>query len=412
MSDEIQSVLVVGGGLAGFAAIRHLRELAFEGSITLVEPEALPYDRPPLSKDYLLGHVDAAELQFESRDWFDQHGVTIVHGLAESLDADQRSVTLQDGRVISADRVLLALGGQARRLRIPGGDHPDVMTLRSRADADRLRAAFGVGSRLAIIGAGLIGAEVAAAARAAKMEVTLIDPVEIPLVPAVGIEIATQLHHMHRAHDVDLRTAAPVSILRTPDNSFMIGLDDETSVEADHVLVGVGIVPNTEVAEVAGLEVDGGVIVDGRQETSVPGVFAAGDIARRRNAGGALERREEHWEAALTAGQRAAAAMLGMESAKRAAPWFWSDRYGVHVEGVGDMNASGRTVIRRLPTGGIVAFRICDSSIIVGAAAIDGGAVIKSARRLIDQASVISDVELADPAVDLRALARRAARAA
>lgn len=412
MSVEIRSVVVVGGGLAGFAAIRQLRELGFAGSITLIDPDPLPYDRPPLSKDYLLGVVDASVIQFESADWFEQQSVTIVRGRVASLGADRREVILEDGRAIAADSVLLAMGGQARRLSIPGGDHPAVLTLRTRVDADRLRSTFGEGTRLAIVGAGLIGAEVAAAARSANTEVILIDPVETPLIPAVGAELARRLHDMHGKHDVDVRTAAPVSLHATSDGAFEISLDDDSVVEADHVLVGIGIVPNTALAEAAGIEVDGGVIVDERQQTSTPGVFAAGDLARLRNSSGMLERREEHWEAAVTSGQRAAAAMLGLEPAKRGASWFWSDRYGVHVEGVGDMSSPGSTVLRELPAGAIAAFRIDELNALIGAAAIDGGTVIKAARRLIDQSTVVSEAELEDPSVDLRRLARRAGRGA
>lgn len=405
-------MVVVGGGLAGFSAIRQLRALDFEGSITLIDPDPLPYDRPPLSKDYLLGAVDAEGIQFESDDWFSESSVGIIRGTAVSLNASQRAVTLENGEVIAADRILLAMGGLARRLPIPGGDDPDIMTLRTRADADRLRSAFGAGRHLAIVGAGLIGAEVAAVARTMKTAVTLIEPVETPLVPAVGVDIAKRLHEMHRMHRVNVRTAAPLSFQRTPEGAFVISLDDESSVDVDHVLVGIGIVPNVALAEAAGLDVDGGVIVDDRQETSAPGVFAAGDIARVRSSSGKLERREEHWEAALMSGQRAATAMLGRETLERGAPWFWSDRYGVHVEGVGQMNVSGSTVLRQLSAEAVVAFRLDDDNTLVGAAAIDGGAMIKAARRLIDQEAVITEAELADPEVDLRKLARRAVRRA
>ncbi|ASN50862.1 NAD(P)/FAD-dependent oxidoreductase [Sinomonas sp. R1AF57] len=402
---SLLSVTIVGGGLAGFTTAKELRSRAFTGAITIVDPEGLPYDRPPLSKGYLLGARGAEAIQLSKAEWFAENRVDVVSGTVVELRPDQGEVVLEDGRTIAAAAIVLATGGAARRLPIPGGDLDSVLELRSREDADRLRAQLQPGTRLAVIGAGLIGAEVASSALRLGAEVTLIDPVDPPLAPAVGPELARRLHDMHAAEGIRVVTGLPTGITRDG-GEHRVRLASGETVAADVVLAGIGIVPRMALAEAAGLAVDDGVLVDESQRTAHPRVYAVGDVARTRLPDGTLMPRAEHWEHAMNTGTTAAAALLGHERPEHGASWFWSDRHGVHVEGVGSMTAEGTTVLREVDGVPTVAFRIDPDGYLVGCAAVDGGTAVRAARRMIDRRIKADPADLANPAVSLRTLAR------
>lgn len=397
--------MVIGGGLAGFNTARELRARGYQGELSIVDPAPLPYDRPPLSKEYLLGSRGAADIALSPADWFAEQNISLIPGTVLSLDAAAGAVVLADGRTLRADAVVLATGGSARKLSIPGAQDPALLELRTMADADRLRAVLAPGVRLAIIGAGLIGAEVASAAVELGAGVVLIDPLDPPLVPALGTEMATLLHLMHAERGIEVITGLPLEI-EAIGPGHKIHLDSGRIVEVDAVLVGVGIIPNTKLAEEAGLEINNGIIVDASGRTSAPRVFAVGDVARIRAADGSLERRAEHWENARNAGAVTAAALLGQDPAATGAPWFWSDRHGVHVEGVGDMAAPGSSVVRTNPNGSVVVFRLAEDGSMLGATSVDGGLAIRAARRIIDRQIIVATELLVDPTVDLRKLAR------
>ncbi|GAA3325204.1 NAD(P)/FAD-dependent oxidoreductase [Paeniglutamicibacter sulfureus] len=402
---SVESVVIIGGGLSGFTAAKELRGRGFAGTLSIIDPEGLPYDRPPLSKDYLAGSKDAAGIALAPATWYVENNVTVITGTATALDPDAGTATLADGRVLVADRFVLATGGRARRLSIPGGDLPGVLELRTKNDADTLRGLLAPGVRLAIVGAGLIGAETASSARAFGAEVTLVDPVEIPLVPAIGEVLASRLHAMHSEHQVRTVTGIPEEITQDAEG-YGILLSTGETIAADVVLVGIGIIAATELAEAAGLDTDNGVLVDERGATSHPRVFAVGDSARTRLADGTLLRRAEHWEHAMNAGATAAAAILNQEPPVHGASWFWSDRHGVHVEGVGSMHGDGEHVVRMLDGVPIAAFRLDAEGLMLGAAAIDGGLTVRAARRIIDRSIKVDPLALADPATELKKLAR------
>lgn len=402
---SIESILIVGGGLAGFTVAQNLRTRGFTGTIDIIDPAGIPYDRPPLSKAYLLGEKDAAGIELAPASWFTEHQVGLLRATVRALDTEQLGVELDDGRKLHADILVLATGGSARPLPVAGGDLDSVLVLRSRADADTLRGKLAPGIRLAIVGAGLIGAEVASSALALGATVTLIDPVETPLVPAVGPELARRLHAMHAGAGITVIHGTPAGIKRTG-AVHRIELADGQVIECDEVLVGIGIIPNTALARAAGLATDNGVLVDEHQRTSNPRVFAVGDMARTRSADGTLLRRGEHWEYAMNTGATAAAAILGQEPPVHGASWFWSDRHGSHVEGVGDMNAQGTTILRLKEGEPVAAFNLAADGRMLGAAAIDGGLMIRAARRIIDRGIIVPPESLADPEVPLKKLAR------
>ena len=397
-------VVIVGGGLAGYSAATSLRARGHLGSITVVDVEPALYDRPPLSKTLFNPDLDIDALLFAQQSKLEQLGIAVLaNARVTSIDPENASVTLDDGRSLHADTVLIATGGRARRLPIPGGDLAQVHVLRTYADALGLRNAVRPGARVVVIGAGLIGAELASSLLHAGALVTLVDPVPVPLVPAVGELMASYLHDMHTTNSVHVVNGVPIAIEQVGEGAD-VHLASGERLTADVVICGVGIVPNTELAESAGLDVDNGVIVDSRQRTSSARVFAAGDVARRRNVDGILERREEHWEGAQLSGQAAAAGMLGLDPDPRGAAWFWSDRHGIHLEAVGRLTGDGTIVVRE--GGAHPAVFLVDGGVVVGAASIDDATVVRAARRLIDQRIPVNESELADGAVSLRSLVR------
>ncbi|GAB4098084.1 NAD(P)/FAD-dependent oxidoreductase [Sinomonas halotolerans] len=417
-------IVVIGGGVAGFSAVRELRRRGFDGALTLLAPEGLPYDRPPLSKGYLAGTEDAASLLLAPEAWYAEQRVEVLAARAAALRPGEGAVELDGGRLLPADRVLLATGGVPRRLPVPGGEA--ALVLRTREDADRLRRAFVPGALIAVVGAGLIGAEVASAARAAGAEVTLIDPLDPPLAPAVGEALARRLHAVHAERGVRTVAGTPVAIEGgthpgAPGGAaHRVVLADGSSVPADAVVAGIGIAPDTALAEAAGIEADGGVLADASGATSLPAVFAAGDAVRPRAADGSPAARVEHWEAAVRSGEAAAAGMLGQEPTGAApgagspagpgAPWFWSDRHGSHVEAVGTLDPGrspgARTVLRELDGVPVAAFLVARDGHLLGAASVDAPLIVRAARRIIDRGIVPDLARLADPAVDPRRLTR------
>ncbi|MEV5987469.1 FAD-dependent oxidoreductase [Streptomyces sp. NPDC052051] len=399
-------VVIVGGGIAGVSTAAALRAGGFEGDLSLVDAGEFPYDRPPLSKAFLAGTKDLGQIALQTSDWYDDQRVRLVNrAIVTALRPSDGAVELADGRLLPADRVVLATGGGAARPPIPGAGSDRVHVLRTADDADRLRPALFPGARLLVVGAGLIGAEVAATAVGLGCEVVLVDPVATPLAAPLGPELATWLHTLHTRHRVTTAQAAVESFTDRPDGIEARFTGDATPQLFDAVVLGVGMVPCTELAAAAGLEVDRGIVVDTRQVTSNPAVLAVGDPARTRHEGTLLPR-TEHWEAAQHDGARAAATVLGTPPPAPTAPWFWTDRHGHHIEGVGTMADATRTVLRgSLDDPSFAVFGLRDEQV-VAAASVDDPSAVRAARRMIDRHVTVDAARLADPAVNLRTLLR------
>lgn len=398
----VSSVLVVGGGIAGVSTVAALRKNGFAGEVTLLSADALPYDRPPLSKEYLAGGRDLESIVLQPSPWYADQKISLVGGaVAVAVRPDAGEVELADGRVLTADRIVLATGGRAIRPAFGSPSH----VLREVADADRLRTQLVPGARLLIVGAGLIGAEVASTARGLGSEVVLVDPLDPPLAAAVGIEVARWLHGLHTEHGVEALTTTVETLLETPTGVAAQLKGEPDSREFDAVLLAVGLVPETGLAGAAGLETSRGILVDAGQVTSHPSVLAVGDCARLRD-----HHRAEHWEAAQLDGARAAATILETEPPPATAPWWWSDRYGLHVEGVGEMRSADaehtRVVRGTLGEPPFSVFTLRGERVI-GAVAVDDPAAAKAARRLIDRGVDVRPADLADPTQNLRTLLRR-----
>lgn len=397
-------ILVVGGGIGGVATCAALRGGGYDGALLLIDAGEFPYDRPPLSKAFLSGDKDEQGIALQPPEWYESQRVELVNRTRVlALDVDHLMVRTDHGD-FAGDRIVIATGGRAARPPIPGADDPRVHVLRDVEDARGLREAVREGTRALVVGAGLIGAEVASTLVDLGATVTLVDPVDLPLSGVVGVELATWMHGHHGNRGIDVRTAGVAGLEGTDDGVVATLTDGSEPVLVDVVVLGVGMVPSDDLAREAGLEVDRGIIVDEHQQTSHAGVYAIGDVARGRDADGAPLPRAEHWEAAQHDAARAAAHILGQEPPAKGAPWFWSDRHGHHIEVVGSFRGDPELVWRG--SAGIAPFSVfaVDGDRVLGAFAVDDTKVVRAARRLIDREIPVDRDALADPAVDARKL--------
>jgi NADPH-dependent 2,4-dienoyl-CoA reductase/sulfur reductase-like enzyme/nitrite reductase/ring-hydroxylating ferredoxin subunit len=327
-----QSVVIVGGGAAAFVAAATLRAEGYAGPVTLISADpAEPYDRPNLSKDYLAGNAPEEWLPLESPK-FSSEDIQLQFGRrVVSLDAANREVTLDDGRRISGDAILLATGADPVRLDMPGADLPHVHYLRSLADSRAIIATAETAKRAVVIGASFIGLEVAASLVARGLEVHVVAPEDVPMVRVLGPELGSFVRTLHESHGVRFHLEQTVAAIETGS----VTLNDGSRIEAELVVLGVGVRPSVQLAEAAGLAMNKGVVVNQYLETSAPGIWAAGDIARWPDAYSGQAIRVEHWVVAERQGQAAARNILGRREPFDDVPFFWSQHYDVPINYVG-----------------------------------------------------------------------------
>lgn len=404
----IERIVIVGGGLAGAKGAEALRDKGFKGEVTLVGEEPhLPYERPPLSKSYLLGETPFDEAIVHPADWYDANHVTLRLGVrAQAIDRARREVALSDGSVLGYDGLLLATGSSPRRPRLPGADAAGVHYLRTLEDADALRALFGDGRRLAIVGAGWIGLEVAAAARHYGTRVTVVEMADQPLAAVIGAHLGAFYADVHRDHGVDLRLGVGVAEIRVRDGKATgLTLTDGAMIDADAVVVGVGAAPNVALAESAGLTVDNGVLVDAALRTSDPAIFAVGDIANHLHPVLNTRVRVEHWANALNQPATAAAAMLGEDVHYDNLPYFYSDQYDVSMEYIGYGAAGDPAVRGDLGKREFVAFWLSPDSSLQAVMAVNTWDVIDAVKPLIMSGVRVDPARLVDASVPITELA-------
>jgi 3-phenylpropionate/trans-cinnamate dioxygenase ferredoxin reductase subunit len=372
MSEQTQrgladggGVLIVGAGLAAAHTITTLRAEGYDGGITLVgdEPEA-PYERPPLSKGYLQGKDERSKAFVHEESWYGEHAVTLL--LGETVDALNRTtstVSLASGDELRYSTLVLATGASPRRLRLPGADLEGVHTLRRIEDSEALRHAFRAGGRLAVVGAGWIGLEVAASAREAGMDVAVVAPGAVPLEAALGRDMGAHFAELHRRNGVELWLGTTVTGILERDGHAAGLSTGAGDVPADLVLVAVGAVPNTQLAEAAGLAVDNGIVVDPMLRTQDPAVLAVGDVANAQHASlGRL--RVEHWDNAIRQGKLAARTILGQGAVYDWLPYFFTDQYDLGMEYVGRAGRDAEVVVRGdTREGEFIAFWIEDGTV-------------------------------------------------
>ncbi|GAB19787.1 putative ferredoxin reductase [Gordonia effusa NBRC 100432] len=349
-SQAPEAIVVVGAGLAGAKSAEALRDNGFDGAITLIGSERhLPYERPPLSKDVLTGHKHLADFTVHDSAWYRENKVELRLGqTVNAIDTDTNRVTLADGDTLSYDKLILATGSSSKHPPFPGADAAGVYYLRTVDQAREIKHALTAGSSLAVIGAGWIGLEVAAAARAAGVAVTIVESATLPLQAALGRELGDVFAGLHREHNVDFRFDSSVAEITTTDGRARgLRLSDGTQINADAVLVAVGAAPNIDIAREAGLDIaDGGVAVNASLRASDPDVYAVGDIAAAENPFYDTRIRTEHWANALNQPAVAAAAALGGTDVYDTLPYFFTDQYDLGMEYVGYAPSYDSVVIR------------------------------------------------------------------
>ena len=337
------SVVIVGAGAAGHAAAMRLRREGYAGSLTMIGADDVgPVDRPNLSKDYLAGTAPEEWLPLASEEVYARQGIDLMLGrTVTAIDPVSKRVTLDDGRTIEFGALLLATGAWPIRLPIPGAELQHVHVLRSLADCRAILAKVPEAARAVVIGASFIGLEVAASLRARGLAVRVVAPEAVPLEKVLGAEVGAFVRGLHEEKGVTFHLGRkPASI-----DAASVTLDDGSVIAADLVVMGVGVRPETRLAEAAGLKVDRGVIVSERLETSAPGVFAAGDVARYPDPRTGAYVRIEHWVVAQRMGETAALSLLGRDVAYRSVPFFWSQHYDVTIAYVGHAEAWDEAVI-------------------------------------------------------------------
>lgn len=406
-----QRHVIVGAGLAGAGAAAAIREAEPDASITVLGEEAHePYERPGLSKDYLQGESDADSLLVHERGWYDEHDVTLrTEAHVDSIDRSAGEVVLAGGERLGYDRLLLATGSAPRRLPVDGIDLDGVLTFRTREDSDAVKAAIASGDPLVVVGAGWIGLEVASAARAAGVDVTVVHDGSVPLGHVVGDVVGQRFAELARSAGVRLVDGTQVAAVRGDGRVQEVELSDGQRVPASTVVLGVGITPRTELAEAAGLRVDDGVLVDGSFRTEDDAVFAVGDVARAHNAWVGEPVRLEHYAAASDGGPIAGRSMAGaLREGEQwsSPPFFWSDQFGAGLEYRGWADPGRHHVVVRASAPasetGTPWFAFWhDGGRLVAGLHVDGWDDADTVKDLVTSRAEVDVARLADPQVPL-----------
>lgn len=399
---------IVGAGHAGGRAAQTLREAGWTGGIAMIGAERhLPYERPPLSKGLLTGEREAQQCQLRAPHAWRDDRIEHVVGKVQAIDPQARTLQLADGRSVAYEALLLATGGHLRRLTIPGAQLEGVVGLRTLDDAAALAPRFEEQARVLVIGGGFIGLEVAASARARGCRVCVVEGAARLLGRCVPAAIAAQVQALHERHGVRVvLEVSPVSITRCDDGALAVLLDSGEVLEADTVVVGIGIEPADELAREAGLETARGVVVGETLESSVAGVFAAGDVAVFPSRLGEHRIRQETWHNAQSQACVAARNMLGAGEVYRETPWFWSDQFDRQLQVVGEPALGVREVVRDVAGDGRVYFAFDGGGRLVAASgfgAVSGFAKeMRVARLMVERGVAVDGLALADPLVKLK----------
>jgi 3-phenylpropionate/trans-cinnamate dioxygenase ferredoxin reductase component len=401
-----RTFVIVGASLAGAKAAETLRAEGFDERVVLIGAEdERPYERPPLSKDYLRGEAERETVYVHPEGFYAEHDIELRLGrTAVSLNVAGRELALDDGERLRYDRLLLATGAEPRRLSIPGGELDGVLYLRSVADCDALRGRLDRGGAVVVIGAGWIGAEVAASARQRGLEVTVIDPLTVPLERVLGTEVGAVYRDIHLDHGVQMLLGTGVEAFEGGTAVERVRTSDGRVLDCDFVVVGVGVQPRIGLAVQAGLAVENGILVDEHLQTSAAGVFAAGDVANAHHPFYEERIRVEHWANALHQGPVAARAMLGEPDVYDRLPYFFSDQYDVGMEYAGFARSWDRVIFRGDPaTREFIVFWLTGDRVVAGMN-VNVWDVIDPIQRLIGERVAVDDRRLADPDVPLAEL--------
>ena len=364
-----QTFIIIGASLAGAKAAEELRTQGFDGRVLLIgsEPER-PYERPPLTKDYLRGESEREKAYVHEQGFYEDHHIELDAGsTVTGIDPAQARVALADGRELTYDRLLVATGAEPRRIPIAGAELGGVHYLRTLQDCDALRTRLKSGARVVVVGAGWIGSEFAASARQRGLEVTIVDPLALPNERIFGAEIGAFYRDVHAQHGIELLLGEGVDAFDGDGAVSRARTSSGRTLECDFAVVGIGVAPRVQLAGDAGLEVENGIVVDEKLQTSAPNVFAAGDVANAWHPFYQQRIRVEHWANALNQGPAAARAMLGQQVSYDRIPYFFSDQYEVGMEYSGYATDWEQVVFRGEPDGGeFIAFWLRDGRVLAG----------------------------------------------
>lgn len=398
--------VIIGASLAGGTAAATLRQDGFEGDLILIGKEPhLPYERPPLSKQYLRGEAPFEKALVRPGSFYDEHRIDARFGVAATrVDPAARTVDLASGRPIHYDKLLIATGARNRPLPVPGHDLANIFSLRSVEDADAIREQIAPGRRAAVVGMGFIGCEVAASLRQKGLHVTCIDPSPAPLFRVLGAEVAHVIAALHRQHGVDMLFNDVVSGFQGHGRVERVVTKGGRRIDCDLAVVGVGVEPVIDVAAGSGLEISDGIVVNEYCETNVPGIHAAGDVAHHYHPLFERRMRVEHWQNAMHQGAAAARSMLGKRQSYEPVHWFWSDQYDVNLQYAGFHHTVERLVVRGDPeTRDFIAFYL-NHGRIDAVVALNRGKEVRRAMSLIKARAIVDPRQLEDEGVDLRRL--------
>ena len=405
---QSESYLIVGAGIAGGAAAETLRKQGFDGEVHLVGAEPhRPYDRPPLSKEFLSGDKEEAKLFFKMEDFYAEHSIELHLGAeATALDASSNTLTLADRQAIHYDKLLLATGSKVKKLPVPGSDLAGVHYLRTIEDSRAIARSMNGAGKAVIVGAGFIGSEVAAVCKTTGLDVTVLEIQAQPMAHILGDRMGSVYADLHTRRGVDLRLGEGISEIRGHTRAEQVITDRGLTIDCDLVVIGVGIAPDTFLAEDAGLDVDSGILVDEHCRTSNPDIFAAGDVANWFHPGLGRRLRVEHWDNALNQGAAAAKSMLCTPEPYSPTLYFWSDQYDLNIQYLGHAAAWDHIAIRGNPAEEkFTAFYLKDGSV-HGALVVNNFRDIRPTRTLIGQKIPVDAQALTDESVNLKQLTR------
>ena len=398
--------IVVGAGQAAGQLVASLRQEKYEGEIVMIGEEAfLPYQRPPLSKAYLAGELPTERVLVRPEKFYADKGIeTHLSTKVDAIDRAAKTVTLDSGETLSWDHLVLATGSHVRRLRLPGIDLPGVHYLRTMADVDAIREGIGEGRRLVIVGGGYIGLEVAAVARKLGMDVTVLEMEDRILARVTTPEMSAYYTKVHTDHGVVIRTGAAAAEILGDGRVERVKCTDGTELDADMVILGVGIIPTTELAEAAGLDCDNGIVVDEHCRTSDPSIYAIGDCTNHPSPLLGRRLRLESVPNAMDQARTVAKNIMGGEVVYDAVPWFWSDQYDLKLQMVGFSSDADEQVLRGDPdTGSFARFYLKDG-VVVAVDAVNRPKEFMASKLLVAAKTAVDAARLADEEVDVKEL--------
>ncbi len=409
MSETQTRVVIAGAGHAGGSAAAMLRQLGFEGSITLIGEEPIPpYERPPLSKAWLKGEASAESLALRPAEFYATANIDIrLSTSVTAIDRAAKTVSLGTGETVPYDFLILALGARARRLDIPGIGLRGVLELRTAADADQLKAALGPGKRLAVVGGGYIGLEAAASARGLGAEAIIIERETRVLARVACQQLSDFFEAYHRAQGVTIEVSAGVAGLEGTDGQVTgVRLTDGRLIPCDAALIGVGAVSNEEIARAAGLACDGGIVVDLSARTDDPSIFAIGDCTKRPLPLYDRTMRLESVPNALEQAKQAAAAIYGRPQPAPEVPWFWSDQYDIRLQIAGIPFDATQIVVRGdIAAGKFALFHLAEDGLVRAVEAVNASTEFMGGRRIIQRGKRLTPERIRDMAVTMQELA-------